>query len=262
MREGLTVKIVLVPSSVGTPGEKSLNYMTSFLINDVVAIDAGCLGTYLTPHEQARVRHLFLTHTHIDHVATLPVFVENAYEGKRDCVTIHGSEPVLQSIQSDLFNNRLWPDFIALSTPQAPFLKIERMDPGQTVEVEGLRITAVSVQHVVPTVGYIVQDDHAAVAFSSDTAPTEEIWQRARALPHLKAVFLEATFPNSLAWLAKVAQHLTPADFALEVAKIGRDVDIIAVHLKPRFSAQVAQELLALNVPRFSFGTCGVPYHF
>jgi ribonuclease BN (tRNA processing enzyme) len=227
-----------------------------------VVIDAGCIGFYQSAQDQARVRHLFITHTHIDHVASLPIFVENAYEGKPDPVTIHATDPVLYSIQTDLFNNRLWPDFIALSDPKAPFLKLERLDPGRSVEVEGLRLTPVEVNHVVPTVGYIVEDATSVVVFPSDTAPTDEIWRRANAFPNLKAVFLEATFPNNLAWLADVAKHLTPALFAAEVAKLHRPATIVAVHLKARFHQQVANELLALGLPNLVLAKSGSTYNF
>jgi ribonuclease BN (tRNA processing enzyme) len=264
--EGSTLKIILVPSAVGTEEDEPLNYMTSIVINDTVAIDAGCLGLYLDPRDQARIRHLFVTHSHIDHVGSLPIFVENAYEAKPDPVTIHATEPVHKSIQSDLFNNILWPDFIALSraTPKAPFLQLATLVPGQPVEVEGIRLTPISVDHVVPTVGFVVEDATTSVVFSSDTAPTHDIWQIAHSLPNLKAVFVEATFPNHLKWLADVSKHLTPAYFAGEVAKINRNVPIIAVHIKPRFRAEVVKELGALGLSNLTIGKYGVKnaYHF
>src|SRR6516162_3190664 len=87
-QEAGIVKLTLIPSTVlGSPD--SYHYCTSAIVNDTLAIDAGCLGFYHSAQEQARIRHLLITHTHIDHMASLPIFVENAYEGKTDCVTIH-----------------------------------------------------------------------------------------------------------------------------------------------------------------------------
>ena len=146
------MKLTLIPGTVtGSPDH--FQYVSCCLVNDVLALDAGPLGMYLSPPEQARVRHVLLTHTHIDHVASLPIFVENAYEGKADCVTVHGSAAVLDCLQRDLFNGRVWPDFIALSRGDKPFLKLSRLDPGQTVDLDGLRVTAVELNHVVPTSG-------------------------------------------------------------------------------------------------------------
>src|SRR5262245_2733392 len=213
-------------------GPTHFQFTTSAVINETIAVDAGSLGFYLSPQEQARIRHVFLSHTHIDHVASLPIFVENAYEGKADCVTIHGSADVLDSCQRDLFNDRIWPDFIGLSkNSQKPFLKISRFDPGQTIELEGLRIRAISINHVVPTVGYLIEDAHSAVGFASDTGPTEEFWKVANETPNLKGVFIEACFPNHMSWLADVSKHLTPALLAEELKKLTRQVRLIIIHI-------------------------------
>jgi ribonuclease BN (tRNA processing enzyme) len=244
-------------------GPEHYQYCSSAVLNDTVAIDAGCLGFAGSAQEQTAVRHVLISHTHIDHVASLPIFVENVYEGKKVCVTLYGSAAVLDSCQRDLFNDRIWPDFFTLSKNRdTPFVKTVPFEAGQTIELEGLKITAVALDHVVPTVGFVVEDAHSAVAFVSDTAPTEEIWQVAAARPNLKAVFLEATFPNNLAWLADVAKHLTPALMAAEVKKLARPVRVIIVHIKARFQTQVIAELKALNLPGLEIGQFAVPYSF
>src|SRR6516225_762835 len=106
-----TVKITLLPSALGDDVDRSLQYLTSFLIDDALAIDAGSLGFFRTPREQARIKHVLLSHSHMDHIASLPLFLENAYGGP-GVVTVHGSEWVLSCLQSDLFNDRVWPNFI------------------------------------------------------------------------------------------------------------------------------------------------------
>jgi ribonuclease BN (tRNA processing enzyme) len=254
------VKVNLIPSTVAGP--EPCQYLSSALVNDAIAIDAGCVGFYLTPQQQARIRHAFVSHTHMDHLASLPIFVENAYEAKPDCVTIHGSADVIDCVQKDIFNDRVWPDFIALSRGDKPFVRMARFEAGQTVELEGVRITAVAVNHVVPTVAYILSDGRSSVGFVSDTAQTDDVWQRLNALPDLKAVFLEATFPDNMAWLADISKHLTPRTFALEVAKLARPVRIIAVHIKARYRAQVVAELQALGLPNLEIGRFDVPYVF
>jgi ribonuclease BN (tRNA processing enzyme) len=130
------------------------------------------------------------------------------------------------------------------------------------VELEGLRITPVPVHHAVPTFGFLVEDAAGAVAFSSDTGPTDELWARAGARANLRAVFLEASFPDALGWLAEASGHLTPARFAAELRKLPRPVPAIAVHIKPRYREQVVKELLALGQPELQIGRFGVPYEF
>jgi ribonuclease BN (tRNA processing enzyme) len=256
----LPVKISLIPSSVGARAVDSRFFLASYLINDTIALDAGCLGFYGEATDQARIKHLLLTHTHIDHVASLPIFLENAFEGRPDCVTVHATAEVLDSLRRDIFNDRVWPDFFRLSQPQAPFLHVAELKPRVPVEFEGLRITPVPVNHVVPTVGFIIEDAGGAVVVSSDTGPTEEIWQRANALPNLKGVFLEATFPDELGWLADVSKHLTPAKFAAELRKLQRQVPVVVVHIKARYHNQVVAQIEALRLPNVSIGIPERPY--
>jgi ribonuclease BN (tRNA processing enzyme) len=227
-----------------------------------VAVDAGSLGLYRTPAEQARIKHLFLTHTHVDHLASLPVFLDTVYTGDGNCVTIYGNEAVLECLRCDLFNDRLWPDFIRISTERPPYLRLQEVRAGETLTVDGLQVIPIPVNHTVPTFGYLIADREAAVAIVSDTGPTEEIWHRANEYVNLKAVFLEATMPNALTWLADVAKHLTPREFARETQKLQRPVRWIAVHIQPRHREQTMRELEALGIPGLEIGRFGVPYLF
>ena len=110
--------------------------------------------------------------------------------------------------------------------------------------------------------GFIIEDEAAAIVIPSDTGPTDEIWRRANELPHLKAVFLETCFPNAMADVAARAEHLTPATFALEVRKITRPASLIAMHVKPLYYAQVVEELRALGLPNLTMARFGEPYQF
>ncbi len=194
-------------------------YLSSALLNDTIALDAGCLGLHGTPEEQARIRHILVTHSHLDHVASLPIFLENAYEGRAEGVQIYASAQTLDCLQRHLFNNQIWPDFVALSAGDKPFLRLVPFETGQTIELNGLHITAVALDHVVPVLGFLIRDANSSIVYVTDTAPTDGVWHAANALPNLKAVFLEATFPDELSWLADVSKHLTPATLGQRSAK-------------------------------------------
>jgi ribonuclease BN (tRNA processing enzyme) len=255
------VKITLLPSALGEDVDCSLQYLTSFLINDDLAIDAGSLGFFRTPREQARIKHVLLSHTHIDHLASLPIFLDNAYK-ETSVVTVHGSEWVLNCLQNDLFNDRIWADFIRLSKNGEGLLNTAILTPLVPVQLDGLRITPVPVDHVVPTFGFIVEDATMAVAISSDTGPTDEIWRRANALTNLKAVFLEVAFPNAMADLAAKAKHHTPQSFGEEMHKLRLPVPVFAYHIKARFREQIVKELDELGLPNLLIAQAEKPYFF
>lgn len=256
------MKVTLLRSAFSVDEGVENQFLTSYLVNESVAIDAGCVGLMGETQRQSLVKHIFLSHTHLDHIASLPIFVENAYEAKRDCVIVYGSQAVLDCLRSDIFNNRVWPDFIALSSEEAPFLKLAKIEAGQTVELDGLKVTPVNVNHVVPTLGFIVSDSQAAVVIVSDTGPTDDIWNLANESPALKAVFLEVTFPDSMSRLAEIAKHLTPSTLAGEVRKLRRPVPVFAVHIKARYHTQIVAELDALGLDHVQLVQFGSEYEF
>lgn len=146
-------------------------YVSSYLINGTVAIDAGCLGFHGTPQEQEAIRHVFLTHSHSDHTASLPVFVENAWTPTGDYPRIYGIPETLDSVQRHIFNEVMWPDFVAMSREMHPFLRLCPLQAEATVEADRLWITPVPVNHLVPTVGYVVTDGQATIIVAGDTGP-------------------------------------------------------------------------------------------
>ena len=250
------MRVTFVPSA--PPGQPQL--FTSYLIDGAVAVDAGCLDRAGDLRTLGAIKHVFLSHAHLDHVASLGPFLDAVYDGTGDCVTVYGHPHTLGCLRTDVFNNRLYPDFVHISTYRPPFLKLHELTPGVAVEVAGLRVTPVEVNHVVPALGYVVEDDYAAAVFPGDTAPTEEIWKVAEACPRLRAVFLECTFPDAMEWLAEVAKHLTPARYAGEVRKLGRPARFITVHLHARHRDAIVAELAALGLANVEIGEPGVTY--
>lgn len=256
------MKITLLPSAV-TAGDGARGYyLSSYLIDDVIAIDAGGLGLLGGVDVQSRIEHVFLTHSHIDHIASLPIFLETVFQARDRCVTLHASSATLDSLRRDIFNNRVWPDFIAMSEKGLPFVKLEILEPDLPVDVAGLRFRPISVDHVVPTLGFLVEAPGVTVAIPSDTGPAETFWRSANAAPNLKAVFLEASFPNAMESLALISKHLTPAMFAAEIHKLSPAIECIAVHIKPRFYDAVVAELGLLNLPNVKIGLPGESYVF
>ncbi|MBY0232222.1 MAG: 3',5'-cyclic-nucleotide phosphodiesterase [Gemmataceae bacterium] len=251
------MRVTILPAS--TSGQP-LQLFTTYLVDGVLAIDAGSLGLWGTAEEQARVKHVFLTHAHLDHIASLPPWLDAVYDGSGDCPVVHGPAHTLECLKQDVFNNRLFPDFLHISTIRPPYLKLAEAEPGKPMQAGRFKVTPVAVDHVVPTVGYVVEDEEGAAVFPSDTAPTEEIWKVAAATGKPLTVFLECTFPESMAWLAGIAKHLTPSLFAAETRKLGKKARWVTVHVHPRHRATVLAELEALGVEGVEEGKFGVAY--
>ncbi len=256
------MKIYFVPSSVGESNRHQI--LATYLINDVVAIDAGALGLLSPMSAQRRVRHVFLSHSHLDHLVTLPIFIDNVYTPGPECPTVWGHPHTLDTLRNDLFNDRLWPDMIRLSGEESPFLNLKELVDEQPVEVEGLRITPVALKHVVPAYGFMIEElaTGAAVLFVSDTGPSDRIWEVANQCPGLKAVFLEASFPNAFQWLAEKAAHLTPALFGAELKKLTCDIPAYVIHVKFAFEDQILPELQALQLPNLHIAVPGETQEF
>lgn len=252
------MKVTLAPACAGIGPRHQ--FLSTYLIDDTVAVDAGSLGLLADLDIQRRVRHVLLTHSHADHIGSLPIFVENVYTGGPVPVAVHGLPHTLEVIRRDVFNDRFSPDFFRIAPPEAPFLTVCELEPGRPFQVAGQRVTAVPVDHIVPTVAFVIEDDSSAVGIVTDTGPTDEVWRVLNRTPNLKAVFLECAFPDHLSWLATVTKHLTPATFAEQAARLARPVPVFAVHVKAYFADQIAAELAALGRANVQLGDSGATY--
>jgi ribonuclease BN (tRNA processing enzyme) len=253
------MKVRILGSAVGvTPAPQ---YVSSYVVNDSIAIDAGALGINGAPEQQARIRHIFLTHGHLDHIATLPVFLENSFDPNLEAVAIYGHPALLADLQKHVFNDVIWPDFVRLSTPSHMFLRLCPVEAENPVSVNGLSVLPVLVDHTVPAYGYIVTDSNSTVVFGGDSGPTERIWQLAATACAPRSVFLEACFPDAMHRLANDARHLTPRLVGAEVAKMPEMRAIIAVHIKARFQEETTRELLKLGIPNLAVGNPDFDYH-
>lgn len=224
------------------------------MVDGAVAIDAGSLALGATSAERAAIRDVIVTHAHIDHIATLPLFVDDLFSTLEKPVVVHALPEVIAVLQGDVFNDRVYPRFHQLTNSHGPVLRFEPLPPQHPTRIAHLTVTAVAVNHSVPTCGLLVDDGTSAFAYSSDTTATDAFWALAKGCPRLKAVLLESAFPDSMAELARKAGHLTPATFRSEVQKLGQRAAIWAVNVKPLFREAVAKELDALGVPRLEPG--------
>lgn len=246
------MRIRLLPSSAGR--QSQLQCLTSFIIDEHVAVDAGSIGFAFSPGQIGTVRHIIVTHSHSDHTASLPIYIAEAFPMLDTPIIIYGSSEVNAALRQYVFNDQVWPNFenIPLINKSGPTLEFRQLEARQTINVDGIDVTPIPVNHIVPTFGLLVQNAATTVAFTSDTYSTEELWEKASEDRHLKAVFAEVSFPNEMGPLAKASKHLTPELLTVELGKLNRDVDVYAVHIKPAYRKDVIRQIAALGKPRIS----------
>ena len=223
--------------------------MTCFLIDETVAVDAGSIALALSTEQREKVRDIIVTHPHMDHIASLPIFIDDLYPTLKRPIRVYATQVVIDLLERDIFNWNVYPRFSELKNDFGPVMEYVPVPEGQEFQVAHLKVTVVPVNHIVPTVGLLVSDGRSTVAFSSDTAETDEFWNLVNGAPHVDALLIETSFPNSMAQLAEVSRHFTPASLERELGKLNHNgLDILAVHIKPAYRDTIIAELKALNI--------------
>ena len=239
---------------LGAFGSEGLGQRPSaFLVNDKILIDGGSVSGALTVPEQLAVEHAIVSHAHLDHIVGLAYLTETlGFCEVGVAVTIASIDPVITTLRAGVFNNTLWPDFSKIPHPDVPVVKYRTLIEDVEQRVGGLWVTPVTVNHTVPTAGFIVHDGSTGIIYSGDTGPTEALWRTARDLRGLRAVILECAFPNRLGPLAQVAKHMTPALIRREIDKLPPDIPVWIFHVKPQFHEEVSEELARIEGGRVS----------
>lgn len=243
------VQIRLLPSTFDEAGQATAEqHLTTLVIDGRVALDAGSLALSGTGFHN--IRDIIITHPHLDHIATLPIFIDDLFGDLEQPVRVHTTPQIRDTLEAHIFNWTVYPRFSELKNQHGPVMEYVPLTMGEPTQIAHLQVTAVPVNHGIPTFGLIIDDGARVAVFSSDTAATEELWQTANAQRRVDAVILECSFPDTLAQLANNAGHLTPNSLAHELTKLSQqDFAVFAMHLKPAYRNEIMPQLAALNLP-------------
>lgn len=218
---------------------------TCLLLDGEILIDVGTGIGDLTLAELRKIRHIFLTHSHLDHIAGLPLLVDTLFGMHAEPLTVHALPETIDTLKTHIFNWKIWPDFAALPDPDRPSMRYVPMQYGEKVVLDGRVIHMVPAVHTVPAAAYIISTKAGSYAFSGDTSTNPEMWEILNNLEDLKLLIVECAFANKEQHLSDLAKHYCPRRLAEDISRLHRDVRVAITHLKPGNEAVIMEECRA-----------------
>jgi ribonuclease BN (tRNA processing enzyme) len=184
---------------------------TSFLVDDDILIDAGTGVGDLSLEEMRRIKHIFITHSHLDHIASIPLLADTLFDDLMGHpLTVYALPETIKALRDHIFNWTIWPNFTELPDKTNAVLKFKAMAAGSVYKLSGRDIEMISVNHTVPGVGYCIKADGKVFAFSGDTTSNDNFWASLNKYDSLDLLFVESAFADKDVELAKVAFHYCP----------------------------------------------------
>lgn len=258
------MKFQLLPSTFEENGQASpRQHLACFVVDDKVAIDAGSLAIATTAAQKKQIRDVILTHAHLDHIAGLPLFIDDLFATVRRPIQIFATQEIIEILERDIFNWSIYPRFSELENDNGKVMNYRPFKPGEQFAVQHLQVKAVAVNHKVPCFGMIVSDGKTKFALTSDTAQMDEFWQVLNAEKNLSAILVECAFPNELEELAHISFHLTPKLLKNELEKINNPNCLIyVVNIKPMYRDAIVEQIAELELENLQILEVGKIYDF
>ncbi|HEY0268936.1 MAG TPA: 3',5'-cyclic-nucleotide phosphodiesterase [Methyloradius sp.] len=216
---------------------------TSILIDQDILIDAGTGVGDLTIDELLLIDHIFVTHSHLDHIVSIPFLMDTVMGLRAHPVVVHATAETIKVLKEHIFNWKVWPDFNVIPSAENAFLQYSEIKLGEVTTLGKRNITAIPANHVVPAVGYHLDSGHNSLVFTGDTTTCDKLWQHVNAIENLKYLIIETAFSNGEIELAKISKHLCPSLLFDELNKLKRTAEIYITHLKPGEGEIIMQEI-------------------
>ena len=258
------MKFQLLPSTFNEDGTASRRqHLSCFVVDDCVAIDAGSLAMAATTAQKKQIRDVILTHAHLDHIAGLPLFIDDLFATLDEPVCVHCSSEVIATLERDIFNWEIYPRFTELKNEHGAVMRYQPFEADDEFFVRHLRIKSIAVNHKVASVGFVVSDGKTAFALTGDTAEMDGFWQNINAEKNLSALLIECAFPNELEKLSETSHHLTPRRLQRELAKFNRrECAIYVVNIKPMYRDEVVRQIEELKIENLQILEVGQVYEW
>lgn len=226
---------------------------TCMLIGEELLIDAGTGARRLTPEQSLRIKDIVVSHSHLDHIASICFLADQDIENRKESTRIHALPETASAIRRYVVNEIIWPEIEKVIINGVQMVEFHPLRAFETVEIHGCRITPLPVHHALPTLGFCFHGaEHSMVFISDMISASDDTWAWINQQEDLKYFITETAFPNHLEELARISKHLTPEMFiALCQENIKPDklkgLELYATHLKPLYAEQIRQELKDLE---------------
>jgi ribonuclease BN (tRNA processing enzyme) len=231
---------------------------TSLLVDDDILIDGGTGLAELSLEEMSGIRHIFVTHSHLDHIAGIPMLLDSIFETVQQPLVLHAREETIHALEKHIFNWQVWPDFTRLPSSDCPVLQLRVMQPGERIKVGARSVEMIAVNHAVPAAGYRVQNGVGCFAFSGDTTSNDGFWEALNRHDKLDLLIVESAFSDQERELSIKARHYCPELLANDLKKLRHQPALFLTHLKPgsedAIVAQCREQIDTLKVERLCGG--------
>jgi ribonuclease BN (tRNA processing enzyme) len=225
---------------------------TAFLIDHDVLVDAGTGVGDLPLEDMARIDHILVSHSHLDHILAIGLLADSvmrlrAAQG-RGPIQVHALPQTIDALRTHIFNGVIWPDFTRLPRLDRPALQLVPFAVGERLVLGGKAFEVLSAAHTVPAVGFGLEGRDGWWVYTGDTGPNPALWMR---LAQMKVAHLviETAFSDEERELARISRHLCPAKLSTELESLAGSVDVHITHIKPGELDAVMGEITALSTP-------------
>lgn len=223
---------------------------TCIRINESILIDAGTGLSELSLEEMRKIRHVFISHAHMDHICHLPMFLSNLFGHSAQPIEIYGLPETLKVLKSHIFNWEVWPNFLTLPNEKTPIMNLREIILGHTVTIDDIQFTPFSTEHTVPTVGYSVSNSDTHFVFTADTTYSEAFVQELNQLKDIDILMIECAFPDHSLEMAEISKHLTPKTVQQTLNGLKQQPkEIWITHLKPSYEHELREHFA--NTPEY-----------
>jgi cAMP phosphodiesterase len=251
------MKFQMLPSSFDDDGSPSLRqHLSCLIVDDKVAIDAGSLAMAATTFHRENLRNVVLTHAHLDHIAGLPLFIDDVFASLTEPINIYAMQEVLAVLERDVFNWSVYPNFSEIGTDAGTAIVYHPVKQSERFQIGDLEFELFPADHKVPSSGVTVSDGKSSVAITGDTASLCGVG----VTDGLSALLIECAFPDELAKIAADSRHMTPSILAGELQKLKPECPVFVINIKANYRDKVVRQLEARHIPGLEIMQVGKNY--